>query len=136
MTRAYFDASAIAKLIHEERESQALLDFLDDPIEATTSAISDVEVTRALRRHGIPADDIADALRGFIVVEVDAAILATAGAFDPPILRSLDAVHLATALAVGASGLQMVTYDDRLAEAARAAGLAVTQPGRVAANAP
>lgn len=130
MRRVYFDASAIAKLIHAERESQALLDFLDDPMEATTSAISDVEVTRALRRHGISADEVAEALHGFIVVGVDAGILATAGAFDPPALRSLDAVHLATALAVGPGGLEVVTYDDRFAEAARAAGLAVVQPGR------
>jgi predicted nucleic acid-binding protein len=128
--RAYFDASAVAKLVHEERESPALVDFLEDPMEVTTSAISEVEVTRALRRYRIPSDEISDALRGFTVVSIDAEIRAHAAALDPPTVRSLDAIHLATALAVGTDGLEVVTYDDRLAEAAEAHGLSVVQPGR------
>lgn len=130
MKRAYFDASAIAKLIHAERESLALVDFIEDPLEATTSAISEIEVTRALRRHGIQPAEVAEALRGFIVVAIDADIRARAAALDPPTLRSLDAVHLATAFAIGHTELLFVTYDDRLADAARAHGLSVAQPGR------
>jgi predicted nucleic acid-binding protein len=132
--RAYFDASAIAKLIHEERESLALVDFLDDPMEAVTSAMSGVEVPRALRRHGVADEEVAEALKGLIVVSVDADILARASALEPTTLRSLDALHLATALAVGTDGLQVVTYDDRLAQAAREQGLTVVQPGRSNAN--
>ena len=45
-------------------------------------------------------------------------------------LRSLDAIHIATALAVGDRDLQFVTYDERQADAARQAGLKVVQPGR------
>lgn len=131
MKRAYFDSSAIAKLVREERESVALLDFLEEPMEATTSAISEVEVARALRRHGVSVQDVTEALRGFIVVSLDADIRARAAALDPPTLRSLDAVHLTTAFAVGTENLYLVTYDDRLAEAARAHGLRVAQPGKV-----
>ena len=130
MKRAYFDASAIAKLVHEELESQALVDFLEDPMEASTSAISEVEVVRALRRHGAQAAAVAEALRGFVVVSVDAGIRTQAAALNPLMLRSLDAVHLATAIAVGTDGLHLVTYDERLAEAARVYGLTVVQPGR------
>jgi predicted nucleic acid-binding protein len=133
--RAYFDASAIAKLIREERESLALVDFLDDPMEAVTSAISEIEVPRALRRHGVTAEDVAEALKGFIVVSVDAGIRARASALEPTTLRSLDALHLATALAIGTDGLHVVTYDDRLAQAAREQGLIVVQPGRASAGA-
>jgi predicted nucleic acid-binding protein len=128
--RAYFDASAIAKLIREERESLALVDFLDDPMEAVTSAVSEIEVPRALRRHGVTAEEVAEALKGLIVVSVDSEIRARASALEPTTLRSLDALHLATALAIGTDGLQVVTYDDRLAQAAREHGLAVVQPGR------
>lgn len=130
MKRAYFDASAIAKLIREEQESLALVDFLEDPMEAVTSALSEIEVARALRRYGVTAEEVAEALRGFVVVSMDADVRARAGSLEPVAMRSLDALHLATAMAIGAEGLHVVTYDDRLAAAARAHGLAVAQPGR------
>lgn len=133
MKRAYFDASAIAKLIREEQESLALVDFLDEPMEAVTSALSAVEVPRALSRYGVAVEEVSEALKGLIVVSIDADILGRAGALEPPALRSLDALHLATAMAVGTDGLQVVTYDDRLAAAARAHGLTVVQPGRIPA---
>ncbi len=131
MKRAYFDASAIAKLIREERESLALVDFLEEPMEAVTSALSEVEVPRELRPYGVSAEEVAGALKGFVVVSISPDILARAAALDPPSMRSLDALHLATAMAVGTDGLHVVTYDDRLAAAARAYGLAVAQPGRI-----
>lgn len=136
MKRAYFDSSAIAKLLREEPESLALVDFLEEPMEATTSALSEVEVARALMRSGITPDEVADALRAFIVISIDEPIRARAAALAPPAIRSLDAIHLATALAVGADGLHLVTYDDRLADAARAHGVTVVQPGRLLATAP
>ena len=129
MTRAYFDASAIVKLIHHERESLALFELLDQEIEACTSAVSEIEVVRTLSRLGVPRDEADDALRGFYVVGLDGAIRARAARLTPPTVRSLDAIHLATALEVGAD-LSLVTYDERLAEAARAQGLGVVQPGR------
>lgn len=130
MIRAYFDASAIVKLVCEEAESRALLHFLDEPMEAVTSAISAVEVPRALTRLGFAADEAHAALRAFYVVGIDATILARAATLAPRTVRSLDAVHLATALEVGAAGLRVVTYDDRLALAARGLGLTVVRPGR------
>jgi predicted nucleic acid-binding protein len=133
--RAYFDASAITKLVHEERESLALVDFLVEPMDVVTSAISEVEVVRALRRYRIAPEEVADALRGFVVVAIDAEIRAQAAALDPPTVRSLDAIHLATAMALGADGLDVVTYDDRLADAADAHGFTVVQPGRPARKA-
>lgn len=128
MTRSYFDSSAIVKLTHLERESQSLIDYLDNnDIEATASVVSEVEVIRALRR--VRADP-KDAVRGFYLVNLDPDILREAQSLGSPMLRTLDAIHLATALAIGDPKLAFVTYDDRQAEAARAAGLKVVQPGR------
>lgn len=126
--RAYFDSSAILKLSKEEPESLALLDYLEQgSIEVSTSVIGDVEVTRNLRRHDL---DDAHATTGFYLMALDSDVLRRAAELDGRMLRSLDAIHIATALAIGDRDLQFVTYDDRQAGAARAAGLNVIQPGR------
>lgn len=128
MTRSYFDSSAIVKLTHLERESQALIDYLDNnDIEATASVLAEVEVVRALGRV---RDDGKDAVRGFYLLNLDADIVREATSLGSPMLRTLDAIHLATALAIGDPKLEFVTYDDRMAAAARECGLTVVQPGR------
>lgn len=128
MTRAYFDSSAIVKLTHLERESQALIDYLDNnDVEATASALSEVEVIRALQRV---RDDGNDAVRGFYLLNLDADVLRDAAQLGSPTLRTIDAIHVATALAIGDPKLEFVTYDDRQAAAARDCGLTVVQPGR------
>jgi len=130
MTRAYLDATAIAKLVCRAPESAALMTFLEDAQEITTSAVSEVEVTRALAPSGFSPADTTATLQSFIVVAVDDGICQRAASLDPPELGALEAVHLATAMAVGTNGLRVVTYDSRLAESARRRGLAVAQPGR------
>jgi len=126
--RAYFDSSAIMKLSKDEPESQALIDFLDaQPIEASTSVLAQVEVPRNLLRVNLDAQG---ALRGFYRIPVDDEVRHTAVEIANLTLRSLDAIHIATALTIADRDLQFVTYDDRQAEAARAAGLKVVQPGR------
>lgn len=128
MKRAYFDASAIVKLSHVEPYSEALIDYLDDGVvEASTSIIAEIEVKRALRRAGVAGDQ---AVRGFYLLALDEEVRAGAARFGSPLVRSLDAIHLATAIAIGDKELEFITYDDRQAAAARAAGLRVAQPGR------
>lgn len=127
MRRAYFDASAIVKLSHAEMHSQSLIDYLaDGSVEVSTSIIAEVEATVALRRVGV---EFAEAVRGFYLLSLDDDIRRDAGRLGLP-LRALDAIHVATALAVGDRDLEFVTYDDRMAAAAREAGLKVIQPGR------
>jgi predicted nucleic acid-binding protein len=97
------------------------------------SALVEVEVPRSLRRSqpGVLAG-VAAALGRLHRVEINAAVRATAGAYDDPTLRSFDAIHLATAELLVASGKAVsafVTYDKRLADAATRAGLAVAAPG-------
>lgn len=127
--KSYFDSSAIVKLGQLERESQALIDYLDDQQpSAFTSIVADVEVRRTLDRWRALGADPTEPLRGFFLIDLSRDVRDLAAKVAPD-LRSLDAVHVATALSIGVD-LDFVTYDDRQAAAARAAGLRVVQPGR------
>jgi predicted nucleic acid-binding protein len=127
----YADASALVKLLTEELETAALEQhLLSQQPSLISSAIFRVEVVRAARLAG--ADEDAETktqkLMGEIrVLAVTDAILSRAMRVHPPLLRTLDAIHLASALEVGAE--EMIAYDGRLAEAARLNGLTVTSPG-------
>lgn len=126
----YLDASALVKLVVVEPESSALEQFLRERESRVTSRISAVEVARVARRTAMPelvdrADDLLDSIA---FVELNPEIARVAGMLDPPLLRSLDAVHLASALSLGADAGPFVTYDARLREAASAADLDVHAP--------
>ena len=127
MRRAYFDASAIVKLAHAEAHSEALIEYIDGGrLEAATSVIAEVETTLALKRAGVDFDE---AVKGFYLLALDDEVRREASRVKPP-LRALDAIHVATALAIGDRDLEFVTYDDRMAAAARDAGLKVVLGGR------
>ncbi|MBI1735745.1 MAG: type II toxin-antitoxin system VapC family toxin [Candidatus Rokubacteria bacterium] len=128
----YLDSSAIVKLTVAEPESVALFAWLADHPGHVTSALARMEVRRALRRAGATAAALRRAtsvLEAIAAVPVDRAVIEAAGELDPPELRSLDAIHLATALSVGADLAGIVTYDERLAAAAVRARLEVWAPG-------
>ena len=131
----YLDSSAVVKMIRPEAESRDLVAWLNGRNEASvTSVLAEVEVPRALRRSG-PAYLAAMpvVLARISRVEMDASVRATAGAYVTDTLRSLDAIHLATAEVLVASGKNVsafVTYDRRQAAAATAAGIPVEAPGR------
>lgn len=129
---AYIDSSALLKLIVREDETSALEADLADRDGLVTSALAVVECRRALRRAGPKRllQHAEEVFESVYLVEVTRPILERAADLQPPLLRSLDAIHLATAMAVGEPGLELLTYDDRLAEATRDAGLRVLQPGR------
>jgi uncharacterized protein len=136
----YLDASAVVKLVHAEPCTPELVDWLGDRPDTAlvSSALVEVEVPRALQRHvpgalvGVPA-----VLARLHRIEIDATVRATAAAYADPSLRTLDAIHLATAHLVLTGSPKVlgafVVYDRRLAEAARAAGLPVAAPGAEAA---
>ena len=131
----YLDSSAIVKMIRREAESQDLVEWLNWRNEpAVTSVLAEVEVPRALRRSS-PAHLAAmpAVLARISRIEMDAAVRATAGAYVTDALRSLDAVHLATAEVLVASGKTVsafVTYDTRQAGAVEPTGIRVEIPGR------
>jgi uncharacterized protein len=126
----YLDASALLKLIFEEPETPALETFLSGWPTRTSSAIARIEVLRISRRlrdemvtrH---ARDVIDAVD---LIAPDARVFVEATELAPLSLRSLDAIHLATALSLQPDLAGMVVYDRRLSDAARAAGLTVWAP--------
>jgi uncharacterized protein len=124
----YVDSSALVKLAAEERESGALVRFLNDrSATLVTSVVTPVEVRRAARCVG--ASEAGDrALRTVALIELTSEIRDRAVAIEPTSLRSLDAIQLATALALGDELESLVAYDKRLVEAARANGLDVVSP--------
>ena len=126
---AYADASALVKLVVREPESAALAYEVAGWERLACSEIGEVEMVRAARRRG--PDALAAARRQLAatrLVPLSAEIRRVAGAVGDPALRSLDAVHLATALALGDDCDAMFVYDQRLARAAAALGLPVRAP--------
>ena len=130
----YLDTTALVKLVRVEAESAGLVAWLaaqgNEPLIA--SALVEVELPRALRRSqpGV-LGGVAAVLARLHRYEIDAAVRATAGACPDATLRSLDAIHLATAELLVAAGhglTAFVTYDKRLGAAAQQAGLPVQAP--------
>ena len=126
MPGVFLDSSALVKLVQLESETQALRGYLSEPRRPMLiSELAVTEVTRAARRVGV---DPRDALEECDVVLLRSEHLARAAELDPPALRTLDALHLATALSLGDRVDEFVVYDERLAAAATAYGLVVVSP--------
>ncbi|HET8621808.1 MAG TPA: type II toxin-antitoxin system VapC family toxin [Acidimicrobiales bacterium] len=126
----YLDTSALVKLVVAEAETAGLRAWLAAADRSPVSSdLSRTELIRAVRRAApdrvVRAREVLDAL---VLVEVTTATFEAAARLDPAILRTLDALHLAAALDLGDDLDGVVTYDDRLGDAARAHGVAVTAP--------
>ena len=117
------------KLAVLEPESAALRRYLSRRRPLISSALARTEVTRALLPLG--SDTVRrghDVLARIDLMRVSDRLLSVAGGLLPVELRSLDAIHLATALELGSDLAHLVTYDERMTNAARALKLAVTAP--------
>lgn len=129
MAGVFLDSSALVKLVVPEQETDALIAFLGDPRPPVViSEIAVTEVTRAARRVGA---DASLALAECEVVLLRSEHLLAAARLDPPGLRTLDAIHLVTALGLAERLEVFVAYDQRLLDAAKALGLAMASPGRI-----
>jgi predicted nucleic acid-binding protein len=125
----YLDSSALVKLAVREPESAALRRYLARHRPLVSSALARTEVARALRPLG--ADAVRrgrDVLARVDLLRVNDRVLDAAGLLAPPDLRSLDAIHLASAEQFGSDLRTFVTYDERLASAATGRGFRVIQP--------
>jgi predicted nucleic acid-binding protein len=125
----YVDSSAIVKLAVAEPESRALRRHLRGRQPLVTSALARTEVARALLPLG--EDAVArgeQVLARLQVLRLNDRVLKAAGRLQPTELRSLDAIHLASAMQLEPSLRGMVTYDSRMADAARAIGWQVKSP--------
>jgi uncharacterized protein len=130
----YLDTAALVKLVRREAEFDALADWLDErpSVPWVSSTLVEVELPRALRRT--EPDLLADVpavLARVARYEIDDVVRSAAAAFPESDLRTLDAIHLATASAIFGSRLvAFVTYDQRLTGAAKSMNLPVASPGR------
>jgi len=132
----YADASALVKLVCEESETAALGTFLAGA-DIISSELVLTEVPRAVHRAAsedpaLPLDALMaaadDVVQTLALLPVDRALLLAAGALAEPMLRALDAIHIASAVTVLPIDA-FVTYDDRQGAAARLAGLRTVGPG-------
>jgi len=138
VTRIYLDSSALVKRVFDEAESVALRDALTRERDAgshlVASALARVEVARAARtRMDAELPQVVgmagtDAMDGVSLAHLTNAVLESARIIGPPVLRTLDAIHLATAVALNAH--EIWTYDHRMADVAEELGIPVRMPGR------
>lgn len=125
----YLDSSALVKLVIREDESNALIQYLGDRSNRVSCALARVEVLRAVRAQGRTATLRARKLLDRIsLLHLDDVLLDRAAALDGAVLRSLDAIHLAATQMLGGELGELVTYDARMADAARSLGIATVAP--------
>ncbi|MBD2765875.1 type II toxin-antitoxin system VapC family toxin [Kocuria sp. cx-455] len=122
----YLDTSAAVKLISDEQESDGLRSYLDEGPTLVSSDLLETELRRIGIRHDIDQVLITSVLDGVTLTPLIRDQFREAGLIPQIGLRSLDALHLAGALHIEVSAI--LTYDIRLAEAARAHGLEVVAP--------
>ena len=127
----YLDSAAVVKLVHAEPESPALRAWLDERAETgwISSVLVEIESFRALARY---APDAATRLHLVLdqidLIDLSPGVRILAQTVRPVTVRSLDAIHLGTALTIRPSLASFVTYDKRLLDAATAAGLPADSP--------
>jgi hypothetical protein len=126
---AYLDSSALVKLAVPEPETAALRAELEGWDRYVSSALVQTEVVRACARVSTAARRVAeDVVAGLDLIAIDDEILTGAARLKPLELRTLDAIHLASAQILGSALGAVIAYDVRLLQGARAAKLPAIEP--------
>lgn len=126
---SYIDSSALVKLAAPEPESRRLSQYVGRRA-LVSSALARTEVERALTTYGAAIRRQGrEVLAGVELVRINDRILAAAGTLEPSELRTLDAIHLATAQLFASMLAVVITYDDRMAAAAKTMGIRTIAPG-------
>jgi predicted nucleic acid-binding protein len=133
---AYLDSSAAVKLAHREDHSDALAAWLNSQqnLAMVSSALVEIELPRALHRYDSAAlPEVPQVLARLVRIEIHATIRTMAGTYQHALLRSLDAIHLATAryvsLTIDATPQVFIAYDARLLDLARLEHFETASPG-------
>ena len=127
-TIAYIDPSALVKLVLAEPESLEMERWYVESERVSTSLIGIIETRRAVARRPHDPIHLDRVVSGIEVIGINVRLGERAATIGPADVRTLDAIHLATAMSIGSALTSFVTYDDRLAAAARALGLPVVSP--------
>jgi len=130
VTLGYVESSAMVKLAVPEIETEALRDALADHERLVASDLTAIETVRAARRRrgDVGAARARAALLTVNLLPIDRPVVEAAARLEPPTLRSLDAVHVATALQLVADDVIFYSYDVQTLDAAREAGMRVASP--------
>ena len=128
MSRWYLDTSAALKLVLEEPESAALAEVLDaETPELVGTWLLETEMRRSAHRVGsLTQEMVSEVLQAVALYELPASVFREAGLLAGPRLRSLDALHLASAVRIGIE--QVVSYDERMTRSATELGISVLAP--------
>jgi len=127
MNRWYIDSSAAIKLVYEEKESEALDAYIAaENVTLVSSYLLETEMRRATFRLALSQEAVTEFLVGVDLYEVPESVFRLAGLIPSSGLRSLDALHLAAAMRLHVAGI--LTYDKRMANAARELGFFVSSP--------
>ena len=129
MSRCYLDTSAAAKLLVQESESEALaVELRKRKPDLVACLLLETELRRLVAREpALSQKAVSDLLRGVDLHELPPPLFAEAGLLPGAGLRSLDALHLAAAIRLGVDAV--ITYDNRMADAAHSLGIEVLAPG-------
>ncbi|MDO4259331.1 MAG: type II toxin-antitoxin system VapC family toxin [Actinomycetaceae bacterium] len=123
----YVDSSAFAALLHEQSETLALIDWLEDTTcHLVSTDLLETELRRLAQRESINQQEVTHLLDGVSLAALDRATFQGAAFLPMPFLRTLDALHLESALRLHADAI--LTYDRRMSEAAEILGLNVISP--------
>lgn len=126
----YVDSSALVKLVLPEAESSSMIEFTAKFDTLVTNTIGAIEFRRAVKRHyAQQLWAVERVLAEMTILELSHEVRRTAELLEPTILRTLDAIHLASALVIREEIEAFVAYDERLLEAARLAGIPTVSPG-------
>jgi uncharacterized protein len=125
----YLDTSALLKLIFPEKGSEAVVAAVDGDVEMVSSELLLVEARRGTARRAPARLPRLDVLLGRVeLIQMSSALLESASRLPDPLLRSLDAIHVATALSIRTEVDVLLSYDERLIAAAAAHGLPTAAP--------
>ncbi|MDR0366360.1 MAG: type II toxin-antitoxin system VapC family toxin [Bifidobacteriaceae bacterium] len=127
----YADTSALVKLVRVERGTAELRELIATAeVNLVTSVLGKAELLRAVRGDVPEAIQRARAVLSVVdLLAVDDLMVEVAAGLDPAVMRTLDALHVASALALGESLAAIITYDSRMTDAARLSGLKTLSPG-------
>lgn len=129
MPTVYLDTSVLGRVLLDEPDTPAIRRELSRFERHISSRLLGLELRRLALREDM-SEYVDELIFGIVLIPLDEEMLATAEAIAPPAVRTLDAIHLATAVRLADAGEldALMTYDKQLAAGARQHNITVLSP--------